>query len=92
MQNWKESLIVLAIIGAAVAIGRALAQDEPPKLRVILGRVIVSSVLCMAASTVLLAYPDAPVFAVVGVGCALGVAGEQALESVLARFAARRSA
>lgn len=67
------------------------SQDEPPKIRVIVGRVIVSSVLCMGASVVLLAFPDAPMFAVMGVGCAMGVAGEQALESMLARFAARRA-
>ncbi len=66
MEDWKKSLTVLAIIGALIAIGRALAQDEPPKLRIILGRVLIASPLAMAAGAVLLVYPDAPQLAVMG--------------------------
>lgn len=90
MGEWERWLVALGLTGAAVAIGRALSQEKPPKIRIVIGRMIVGGVLGMAASSLLVLFPDAPQWAVFGAGCALVVGGEQTLEALVSRFAARR--
>lgn len=77
---------MLALVGAMAALGKALAGAEPVTWRILLGRTLAGSVLSMSAAAVLFQYPDLPPIVVVGLGAALGMAGEQCIEILLRRW------
>jgi len=88
MHEEEESLITLLLIGALIAVGRVLASGEPVTPRLFAGRVILGSLVSVAAGAVLIQIPDASPLAVNGLGAALGIAGHQAVEMWLRRRAA----
>ncbi|MGL4925621.1 MAG: holin [Plesiomonas shigelloides] len=85
MNENGRTIMTLALIGAVAAMGKALASAEEVTWRMLVGRTLIGSVLSMSAASVLLHIPDAAPLAVVGVGAALGVAGEQCIEIYLRR-------
>ncbi|KAB7715708.1 holin [Plesiomonas shigelloides] len=91
MQDHERLLATLATIGAISALGKALASAEPVTWRILLGRTLAGSALSMSAAALLFQYPTMSPIALVGIGAALGVAGEQCLEIILRRWLANRS-
>ncbi|CAM3632722.1 phage holin family protein [Yersinia ruckeri] len=85
MQEHEKSIIGLAIIGAVIALGKALTSDEPITARLFIGRVILGSATSVAAAAVLVWVPGLSPLAITGLGAALGIAGHQAVEVWLRR-------
>ncbi|KDE35121.1 Holin [Kosakonia radicincitans] len=88
MSKDEQSLISLLVIGALIAIAKVLTSDDPITLRLFAGRVILGSLVSVAAGAVLLQLPDASPLAIQGLGAGLGIAGYQAVEMWLRRRAA----
>lgn len=88
MSKDEQSLISLLVIGALIAIAKVLTSDDPITLRLFVGRVILGSLVSVAAGAVLLQLPDASPLAIQGLGAGLGIAGYQAVEMWLRRRAA----
>lgn len=85
MQDHEKSLITLAIIGAFIAVGQVLVSDDPITARLFFGRVILGSTVSMMAGVALVQFPELSPIAINGIGCALGIAGYQAVERYLRR-------
>lgn len=88
MSKDEQSLISLLVIGALIAIAKVLTSNDPITLRLFAGRVILGSLVSVAAGAVLLQLPDASPLAIQGLGAGLGIAGYQAVEMWLRRRAA----
>lgn len=85
MQENESTLWALLVLGAAIAIGKALNSDEPITPRLFIGRMILGAGTSMMAGAVLIWVPGIPNIAVVGLGSALGIAGHQVIELWLKR-------
>jgi len=88
MSKDEQSLVSLLVIGALIAIAKVLTSNDPITLRLFAGRVILGSLVSVAAGAVLLQLPDASPLAIQGLGAGLGIAGYQAVEMWLRRRAA----
>lgn len=87
MQEHEKNLYTLLVIGALIAIGKVLASDDKITPRLFVGRLILGSMVSVAAGAVLLKIPDASPLAVMGLGTALSIAGYQVVEIWLRRKA-----
>ncbi len=87
----EKIIIVLAAVGAALAVGKLLAGDEKITLRLLTGRVIIGAGLSVAAAAALAMWPDLPEVALIGIGAALGILGQAFLESVVRRWLIRKN-
>lgn len=85
MQEHEKTIWSLLVLGALIAVGKAMNSDEPITLRLFIGRVILGSSTSMMAGAVLIWVPGLPAVAVVGLGSALGIAGHQVIELWLKR-------
>ncbi|ATM78688.1 holin [Serratia fonticola] len=85
MQEHEKTLWWLMILGALIAVGKALTSDEPITPRLFIGRVILGTGTAMAAGAALIWVPGLPVIGVVGLGAALGITGHQIVELWLKR-------
>lgn len=81
-----RTLLELAAIGAAMALGKLLLGGEPITLRLLLGRVLVGAGLSMAATVALAMIPNLSLLTLVGIGSALGIAGQSLLEKLVQRW------
>jgi hypothetical protein len=81
-----DAIGILAAIGAAIGIGKMLAGKEKLTWRFVCGRALLSGGLGASAAAVLSWIPDLPFVALVGIACALVVAGETVVEKVIDRF------
>lgn len=80
MHDHERKILVLALIGAVIAIGQVLVSTDPITPRLFFGRVILGSIVSMVAGVALVQFPELSPVAVNGIGCALGIAGYQAVE------------
>ena len=80
-----RTLLELATVGAAIAIGQLFVGGEKITVRLFAGRVIVGAALSMAAGSALAVVPDLPQAALVGIGSALGISGQSFLEMLVQR-------
>lgn len=78
-------LAVLALIGAAIGLGRLLGSDDPITLRIAVGRAITSAGIGAAAGATTLLVPAADPIVMYGVAAALSSLGTSALETVIKR-------
>lgn len=85
MQEHEKSLLSLIILGAFIALGKALSSSEPITPKLFFGRIILGSATSVAAGAVLLWIPGIDQLAVTGLGAALGIAGHQVVEAWLKR-------
>ena len=88
MQDWTKSLMGLAIMGALIGVAKLLVSSEALTLRVILGRSILGSATSLVAGVVLIQIPSIPPLALLSIGSALGILGQQYLERLLRKKAA----
>lgn len=80
MKDYHENILLLALIGAAVAAGKVLCAGEPVTFRLFVGRLLLGSAVSVMAGALLLWWPGLSPLAVAGVGSALGIAGYQLIE------------
>ncbi|KAA8727585.1 holin [Ewingella americana] len=85
MQEHEKSLLGLVILGALIALGKALDSSEPITPRLFFGRIILGSATSVAAGAVLVWIPGISSVAVAGLGAAFGIAGHQFVEAWLKR-------
>ncbi|MGC6387234.1 phage holin family protein [Ewingella sp. S1.OA.A_B6] len=85
MQEHEKSLLSLIILGALIALGKALNSSEPITAKLFVGRIILGSATSVAAGAVLIWIPGISPLAIAGVGAALGIAGHQVVEVWLKR-------
>ena len=85
IEHAKEA-IVLASIGAVIALGKLLSGNEPLTWRTAIGRTILGSATSLVAGVALLQIPNLHPLALLGLGSALGIAGAQAVEVMIRRF------
>jgi hypothetical protein len=81
-----RTLLELATIGAAIALGKLLLGGEKITLRLLFGRVIVGAGLSLAAATALAMIPQLSPLTLVGIGSAFGIAGQALLEKLIQRW------
>lgn len=85
MQEHEKSFYMLVLMGAVIALGKLLASSEPITPRLVIGRIILGSALTVAAGAALYFVPELPMLAVMGIGSAMGIAGQQGVEAWLRR-------
>ncbi len=91
LQEQDRTIATLAVIGAVIAIGKLLTGGEKITARLIIGRIIVGAGLSVAASSVLMLFPDLPLMAITGLGAAFGILGQSYLELIVQRWFNKRS-
>ncbi|MFI3309290.1 hypothetical protein ACVWV0_004048 [Ewingella americana] len=80
MQEHEKGLLSLMIIGALIALGKALSSGEHITPSLFIGRIILGSAVSVAAAAILIWIPDINPLALSGAGAALGIAGYQVVE------------
>lgn len=86
VSDHMKQVLMLAAVGAAIAMGKLLAGNDPLTWRVAVGRTILGSATSLVAGVVLLQIPNISPLALLGIGSALGIAGAQAVEAMVSRF------
>jgi hypothetical protein len=81
--NPEGFFAVLAAIGAAIGIGKALGQSEPLPLHVMVGKAITSAGIAAAAGATSLLFPTADPLVLYGVGAGLASVGIGAIEMIV---------
>lgn len=56
MQDHEKKILTLALIGAAIAIGKVLSSSEPLTLRLFIGRIILGAGVSMIAGAALVQF------------------------------------
>lgn len=89
---WEQikMLALLALIGAAIGLGKLLQSMKPLSWRLVVGRMITGSAVSTMAGLVLIHIPDMPFAAVMALGSALGIVGAEFMEQWLKKFADKR--
>ena len=70
-------------MGALISIAKLLVSDERITVRVVVGRAILGSATSLLAGVVLIQVPNLSPLALLGVGSALGIVGQQYIEKIL---------
>lgn len=83
MQSSDKDLIELILLGAVIGVGKLLVSSEELTVRVILGRAILGSATSLVAGVFLAEIPGLPPMALLGIGSALGIVGQQYLEKII---------
>ncbi|HHQ6595634.1 holin [Serratia fonticola] len=83
---YRETVLKLAIIGAIIALGKMMISGEQITLRLLIGRMILGSAVAQVAGVALLHFDDIHPLALVGIACALGIAGFTAVEMAVKRW------
>lgn len=79
MDQHEKSLLLLLLVGAVAAVGKALASAEPITLRAFVGRALVGGTTAMIAAVALAFWPDLPLPALLGLASLIGHIGAEAL-------------
>jgi hypothetical protein len=74
---------VLAAIGAAIGIGKALGQPQPLPVPIMVGKAITSAGIAAAAGATSLLFPTADPLVLYGVGAGLASVGIGAIEMIV---------
>lgn len=85
-ENTLTVILWLAGAGLLIGLGKLLAEGQNVTLKVAFGRCIVSTALGAASALLLAFLPEAPLEAVVGLGCAIASIGTSGLERLLTAF------
>ena len=80
MQQDEKLLATLFTIGVLAALGKLLISANRPPWPVILGRAILAGLTAMAACALLFYFTNASTVAIVGLACAISVAGVEMVE------------
>jgi hypothetical protein len=83
MQEHEKTFMELAIMGALIGIAKLLVSSETITFRVVLGRTLLGSATSLVAGCVLIRIPNIEPLALLGVGSALGIVGQQYMEKWL---------
>lgn len=86
-----RTIVTLAAMGAAIAIGKLLTGGEKITARLIIGRMIVGAGLSVAASAILTLLPELSPIAITGLGAAFGILGQSYLELAVQRWLGKRN-
>lgn len=86
----EQILLMLAAIGAVLAVGKVLAGGEKITLRLMIGRVIIGAGLSVAAAAALAMWPDLSEVALIGIGSTFGILGQAFLEAIVRRWLDQR--
>ncbi len=86
----EKILLVLAAVGAMIAVGKLLAGGDKVTLRLMVGRIIIGAGLSVAAAATLAMQPNLSEAALIGIGAAIGILGQAFLESILQRWLSRQ--
>lgn len=81
----STKLGVLAGVAIVAGLGKLLASQDKLTWRVVIGRVLTSAALGVAASLLLVLFPSMPLEAQLGAAAALSSLGVSALEAVFNR-------
>lgn len=86
--EWRDVLVAagMAVIGALIGVGRVLGSKEKVATRIAIGRCLSNTGLAMAAGTVLLVIPGAPLLALFGLSAAIATLGTAVLERWIERL------
>lgn len=76
----------MALIGAVIGFGRVLSSKERVATRIAVGRILSNTGLAMAAGSVLLVIPGAPLLALFGLAAAIATLGTTVLERWIERL------
>lgn len=82
----STKLGVLAGVAIIAGLGKLLASQDKLTWRVVIGRVLTSAALGVAASILLVLFPSMPLEAQLGTAAALSSLGTSALEAVFYRI------
>ncbi len=88
----EQILLMLAAVGAVIAVGKMLAGGGKITLRLMIGRVIIGAGLSVAAAAALAMWPDLPGVALIGIGSAFGILGQAFLEGIVRRWLDQKDA
>ncbi|AOZ52734.1 phage holin family protein [Chromobacterium vaccinii] len=80
-------VIMLAVVGASIALAKMLVSGEQITARLAVGRAILGGATSTVAGLVLMRFPDMPLPALVGAGSVVGILGAQWLEAWLKKQA-----
>lgn len=83
MQEHEKTFLELTIMGALIGIAKLLVSSEAITFRVVLGRTLLGSATSLIAGCVLIKIPNIDPLALLGVGSALGIIGQQYIEKCL---------
>lgn len=79
MDQHDRSLLMILLVGALVAVGKALAAADPITWRAFAGRAIVGGTTALIAGVVLAFWPDLPAPALYGLASLAGHIGAEGL-------------
>jgi len=83
----SDALLLTAVIGFLVGLGKLLASKEVLTFRLVIGRALVHTGLAVAAGgCLLLLVPDAQFLAVIGAAAASASIGESLLEKLSQKY------
>lgn len=91
MEQHDRTLLMLLLVGALVAVGKALAAAEPITWRAFIGRAIVGGTTAMVAGFALAIWPDLPAPALYGLASLAGHIGAEGLMKVAGDYLNRKS-
>lgn len=83
MQEPEKTIAELITIGAIISVGKLLMSSDELTVRVIAGRAILGAATSLVAGVVLVKIPNIDPMALLGVGSALGIIGQQYIEKML---------
>lgn len=83
MQEPDKSLLELLIMGAFIGVAKLLLSSNELTFRVIFGRAIMGSATSLVAGVVLLQIPNINPLALLAIGSALGIVGQQYVEKLI---------
>lgn len=84
-EDWK-AFWLLVVTGAGIGLAKLLASDEKLTWRLLVGRSILGSATTLVAGIILMQVEHIHPLALLGIGSAIGIAGAQAVESMLRKF------
>lgn len=79
----SKTLLGLIAAGAFIGVGKLLVSGDELSFRMIVGRAILGSATSLIAGVVLIQIPNIPQLALLGIGSALGIVGQQYVEKFL---------
>jgi len=83
LDNQGKTFWELAIMGALIGVAKLLVSSEALTPRVILGRSLLGSATSCIAGVALIRIPNIDPLALLGMGSALGIVGQQYIEKLL---------
>lgn len=85
-ENVAAQAAGFGVLGILIGLGQLLASKEQLTARIVIGRCLSTVGLAMSAGSVLLAFPEIPIIAQLGVAAALASLGTSGLERLVQRL------